>query len=94
MDDFNLRIISNGTILSGAVFLFLSGTLLGSVVMFALQEKAPSQEVAFQAARAQLDADMRKACTNWFTDKKAAQLPKGRIVVCRAPEFMSVPVEK
>lgn len=94
MKEFDLRIVSNGTILTGGALLFISGMLLGSVVMFALQEKAPSQEVAFQAARAQLDADMRKACINWYTDKKAAQLPPGRIVVCRAPEFMSVPAEK
>lgn len=47
---------------------------------------------AMRQAREVMEVEMKAACTNWFTDKKAAKLPPGRIVVCRAPDFLSNPL--
>ena len=67
------------------------GAALGAAAMHHLYDKHHVPEQALQVAREQVDKEMQAACSNWFTDKKARALPEGRIVVCRAPKFMSIP---
>lgn len=42
---------------------------------------------AYKLARANVEAEMRAACSPWFTDKRG-QVTDKRIVVCKAPEFI------
>lgn len=46
--------------------------------------------LAIVQARLAVDAEMRAACSNWFTDSRSAGLPAGRVVVCKAPKFLSI----
>lgn len=47
--------------------------------------KVPQE--AYKLARANVEAEMRAACSPWFTDKRG-QVADKRIVVCKAPEFL------
>jgi hypothetical protein len=74
------------------------GFLLGSMVVGYLWRihhttvEVPKE--AFRQAREAIESDMKVACSNWFTDKKMEKLPSGRIVVCRAPDWLSLPINR
>jgi hypothetical protein len=79
------------TILSvffGIVLGVALGVLIGSHYGFSLGVK-DTEGKALPLARAELNKEMETACANWFTDKRSKGLPEGRIVVCKAPQFLS-----
>ena len=63
----------------------------GAVLGFDFANHTTVHDKAVGIARQQVDMEMRASCSNWFTDKRTAQLPENRIVVCRAPAWMSNP---
>lgn len=75
-----------------AVLFFCLGALAGGAASHYLIDKLHVPQEAMRQAREVVDAEMRAACTNWFTDKRSAALPEGRIVTCKAPGFLSNPL--
>ena len=73
-----------------AVPAFFAGAVVG--VMFSQAVDVPVRAV--QTAREQVEREMSAACANWFTDKRTAALPEGRVVVCKAPKFLSNPAHQ
>lgn len=70
----------------------LAGALLGSLLTHYLYDVTHVPQEAMRQAREVVDAEMRAACSNWFTDKRSKDLPPGRVVVCKAPAFMNNPL--
>lgn len=85
------RVILVSDLLVWAFACIVVGAVLGALAMQYLYDKHHVPLLALETAREQANAEMQAACSNWFTDKKARALPEGRIVVCRAPLFMSSP---
>lgn len=77
-----------------AAWAAVAGCCAGVAIGWELAGKALVPPLALAHARAALDADMRAACANWFTDKRTAALPEGRVVVCKAPKFLSNPTNQ
>jgi hypothetical protein len=46
---------------------------------------------AVTLARTEVEAEMRAACSPWYTDSRAKK--PGYMVVCRAPLFMNAPIK-
>ena len=72
----------------------VAGCCAGVAIGYELARNALVPTAALAHARSALDADMRAACSNWFTDKRTAALPEGRVVVCKAPKFLSNPAHQ
>lgn len=92
----DLKIIRVGALVRGVLVTFALGVMLGAALggylgsAFArVAHAAQTAEGAVQTARAQLNAEMEQVCSNWFTDKRSKEMPVGRIVVCKAPSFLS-----
>ena len=91
-----LKIIRVGALVRGVLITFALGVVLGAALggyigsAFArAAHAAQTAEGAVKTARAQLNAEMEQACSNWYTDKRSHDLSPGRIVVCKAPKFLS-----
>lgn len=67
------------------------GACAGAAGMHYFYDKNHVPQEAMRQARAAVDGEMQAACSNWFTDKRSKDLPEGRVVVCKAPQFMSNP---
>lgn len=44
---------------------------------------------ALRQARKEVNKEMQEACANWYTDKRSTKLIPGRLVVCKAPTFLT-----
>lgn len=90
------RIVTAGTIATIVFYCTVlgatSGVVAGVLLTHYLYDKHHVPKLAFQQAREAVESDMRAACGNWFTDSRSKGNPAGRIVVCRAPDFLSNPL--
>jgi len=92
-----LIVVRRSTVCSSILASATIGLILGILAVAYLWRTAHWQidvpTEAMRQARAIVEDEMRAACANWFTDKRVKGLPPGRIVVCKAPEFLSKPIQ-